>query len=141
MFKWSRRSKQKVRRRGNCGAQKLIPRSPEISRAPALQPLKPQASSHSKPLLYRTINGLGRLMQKSVQMHANPCPATNKIALIPVRAGRYTPGSRRRRSCLTSSARRADTAIHSKLIRSQDAAIGLDHGSLCLIRTPQESHS
>jgi len=147
MFTWSRRSKQKFhsggRGRGVPGAHKLKPMPLKISCAPALPPssLKPQASCLLQPLIYRTINRDDLPQQTSIQMHANSCPTTNKIAIILVLAGRFAPGSRRRRSGLISNAPQADTAINSNFIRSPDAAIGLDHGSLCLIRTLEESQS
>ena len=141
MFKWSRRSRQTFRGRGNIGAHKLIPISLRISRAPALQRLKPQASSRSKPLLYRTINDLGPLAWNSIQMHTTTCPTTNKTTLILVRAGRCTFDPRRTPPRLTVCTAQADTASHGKIFRGPDAAISHDHGSLCLAEANEESQS
>ena len=135
MFTWSRRSKQTFHFRGPgrgvCGARKLIPMPAQTSCAPALPTpqasnlrpqasgLKPQASSCSEsavagrpqPPLYRTIDGLGRMLRMAWQMHTNSCPVTNKIALMPVGTGRYDADSRPPRPRLTFDAGQADTAV------------------------------
>ena len=118
--------------------------SPNVVRAGVADPsrLKPQAfPTRFRCLLYRTIDGVVRLLRTSSQMHVNSCPATTKIVLMPVRHGRYAPESRRRRSCLTSCALQADTASHGKLFRGPDAAISHDHGSLCPAHAHEESQS
>lgn len=146
MFTWSRRSEQKFRHCGNVGAHKLIPILLRISCAPGLPRKRPrissrgyQATGHPQRPIYRTNNRLGRLLPIALQMHATSCPAMNKIALRTGDVGQYATGPPRPRPRLTFDAARADTAFHGKSIRSRVAAIGLDHGSLCLIRTPEES--
>ena len=71
MLTWSGRFKQTFLGRGVCGAHKLIPMSPENSRAPALptlgssthgyqaSPLMPSPCILQR-LIYRTINNLVR---------------------------------------------------------------------------------
>ncbi len=81
-----------------------------LVRATMTAPLKPQASSRPQRPLYRTIDGLGRMLRMAWQMHINSGPATNKIALTPVGTGRYDADARPPRPRLTFCPGRADTA-------------------------------